>query len=173
MDESRNIFPEEKFMRIKKAAIGFALSSTAHGIPKMFRTEFKLLRMMWFICFCFSTAACVLLCVKSILKYYEHGVVTKISQVVEYHTSFPAISICNMNGLTSETAVEFSKNLMANVNYSLNDPHYFILNKAKSASSKLNDEQLKSFGLPLESSIQYCSFNGEECNSSDFSWFFR
>ena len=129
MELSRNIFQEEKIQRIKKAAVELAVNSTAHGIPNIFRTELKLLKIMWFICICFSSASCVLLCVKSILKYYEYEVVTKISKIVEYPTSFPAISICNINGLTSETAVDFSKNIIANeiYNFSLVDPHYFIL----------------------------------------------
>ena len=171
--ESRKDLKEEKITRIKKAAIEVAVSSTAHGIPNIFRTDLKLLQIMWFICICFSSAACVFLCVKSILKYYEYEVVTKISQVVEYPTPFPAISICNMNGLTSEAAVNFSKEITANEKLFSNDPNFEVLSKATSERYNLSEEHLKSFGFPLEKSIKHCRFNSVECNYSDFSWFFR
>ena len=170
---------KEKITRIKKSAIEVAVSSTAHGIPNIFRTDLKILQIMWFICICLSSAACVFLCVKSILKYYEYEVVTKISQIMEYPTSFPAISICNANGLTSEAAYNFFEEIKAKENLSkadLENNFYndIILTKAMSERYNLSEAKLKSFGLPFETSLDYCLFNGKvKCNSSDFSWFFR
>lgn len=71
------------------------LSSTSHGLPNIFRTERKSLKIMWLFVFSLSSAFCMFTVIQAIKNYLDFEVVTKIEVIHESPTEFPTITFIN------------------------------------------------------------------------------
>lgn len=109
-----------------------------------------------------------------ILNYLDFGVNVNVKTFYETSTSFPKVTICNINQFTSKYAYDF---LSKSLNESLlkSSDHF---SKAYQAimlkyfvQSKLNNESSKKLlGQDLNEILLSCSFNYEKCDATDFNY---
>lgn len=95
------------FREIKLKVTTWSASSTVHGLPNVFRTSNKLMKIMWLLCFTASFSVCSYLIIANIIRYFEYRVKTSIGNIYEYPIKFPAVSICNINPFVTEFSKKF------------------------------------------------------------------
>jgi hypothetical protein len=83
--------------------------STSHGIPNIFKPTRAPIRVLWTVCFLAALTTCSFMIFLSITDYYSYDVVTKYETVSEIPSPFPAVSICNVNPLTTQEAVNLTE----------------------------------------------------------------
>ena len=82
----------QKSKKLKNKAIELVLSSTSHGLPNIFRTERKSLKIMWFILFVVALSVGIYTVFNGIISYLNYDVVTKIDVIDESKSEFPAVT---------------------------------------------------------------------------------
>lgn len=73
------------------------VSSTAHGIPNIFRSKRIFHKIMWSIFTLASSGVCAWFIFVGISDYLQYSVVTTIQNVYEQPALFPTVSICSIN----------------------------------------------------------------------------
>src|SRR4051812_18516562 len=94
--EKPDLKVSNKSDKIKQLSLNLALSSTSHGLPNIFRTESRFLKVMWTVAFVLSSAYCSYLVYQSICKYLDYEVTTKMQTIQEKPTKFPMVTVCNI-----------------------------------------------------------------------------
>ena len=189
MSEIRKIqYTESLFLiysKVKGVVVEIATNSSTHGLPNIARTNSFFLKIMWFIFTVLCTSICLYLNVKTILNYLDYEVVTKISVINQIPAPFPTITICSLNMLATDYAIEYTTNMTKSLleqaklydlpeyseNFSIFDPElyrYIIVSSA--ADQRMNDQQRKALGISLEKMMIKCIYNFQPCQSSDFEW---
>ena len=166
-----------------KSILGEAgFSSTVHGINHILKAQQKGLKSIWFISLLISTSYCVYLIKQAIFTYYSYPVTTKTSYYTDQQVTFPVVAFCNVNAMTTQYSIDYLYDFLTNNSYgssktleSLNE----LLNGVQDLNQKvlsslffLNDTTRKKLGLQLVETLVKCRFNGQECDASDFVWFF-
>jgi hypothetical protein len=174
-----------KFEKIRSFAYNSIQSSTTHGLPNLFKTGNKYVRLMWIVCLLASSALCFFLIAKSISEYLQYQVVTQISVIYQVPMEFPSVSICLSNFFANTETIEFGKKILAdnNITNITNSPlldlispdylkilsiQYLIGSNLKNPN--LNQEQVKNTTLSFEDIFISCSYNFVPCYASDFEW---
>ena len=176
--------------KLKKNLLEKLESTTIHAIPNIIRSEFSIVKLMWFIFFCFSTSLCIWNIVNMVSDYFSWGVTT----TVEYLNDdggvlFPAVEFCNSNLYTTPYAVDLVLNYLSNItntSYSssmnmskvdyvnmrfFNDPtlEFYM----KTYTNGLNSTIKKKLGFTIDNVMISCFFGAVKCTSADFNWNFR
>jgi hypothetical protein len=167
-----------KFDMIKMVAKEACLNSTSHGIPNIVRSQMFFLKVLWFIMLVASSGGCLYLVLKAIASYLDYDVVTKISVNAEIPALFPVITICNMNPISNEKALKYSKNILNENNITSDDLYivyygylrYYVPMTANHPNQ--TDETRKLLGSPLQEMILSCSFNLKDC-IEDWQWHYN
>jgi hypothetical protein len=82
---------------IKNKIVELALVSTSHGLPSVFRTKRKILKVIWLLLFLFGCGYGSSTVIKSIIDYFEYPVVTNIEEIYEKsEIEYPKISFINL-----------------------------------------------------------------------------
>jgi hypothetical protein len=121
-----------------------------------------------------------------IMSYLEYGTSTLVSEIFEAPSTFPKVTICNLNQFTTRFAYDFVKLMDTNVNQMslFNDtlmenvnlwekrnwlawPIYFA---AGGFLSNQTDSYKKLMGQSLDDILLSCQFNFQPCTANDFSW---
>lgn len=97
---------QTKLERIRHNLKNIALSSTTHGLPNVFRTQSKCLKIMWLFMFIVSTSFGVFLSFKSVFAYLDHEVITQIDVVYELPTQFPTVTFFNLRDSRAKIPLE-------------------------------------------------------------------
>ena len=118
---------------------------------KIFQTPHLILKLFWILSIFLALGFCSFLIAKSIIEYLSFEVKTKTRTIFETPTLFPKVTLCNLNGVTTEYSYNW---LFSQINNSSNDPEKKLL------AHSLNDTLLS------------CNFAGQTCTSDDFSWIF-
>jgi hypothetical protein len=121
-------------------------------------------------------------------SYFKYKTSVRYKTILESPTDFPAITVCNLNpidGYTDETMnyvamMEQKYNVSRNVELTDNETLAIVevLDvKAKFRSyvtfdQNLTDSQRESLGFTLEKMLISCFYNGIECSTKDFVWFY-
>ena len=155
-------------------------STTAHGIPNIFRLENKLLKLMWTICFIGALAYCVFTIASIIMSFLLFDVLTNQQVTITSPVDFPAITVCNINPFDRRHAQNYINSVLLKNDISyVNDITKININpklvsnliKASIKSDRqLNTTDIKNLGFDLDYMILTCYFNNLPCNSSDFIW---
>lgn len=98
--------------QIKEIIYNSAVLSTAHAIPYIFKRKNHLIRVLWALCLLACTGVCAWMITTAITGYFAYESVTKIENVLEIPTTFPTISICNMNPFVTSYSLEFVQTIL-------------------------------------------------------------
>ncbi len=108
------------------------------------------------------------------INYYQFNPAVQVQLVREFPTTFPAITICNLNpfpNLNISNQTQFF-----NKNYKTNIDAYFVNaqeNVKRYVASSLTKDQKIAAGFQLNSeTLVSCSFNKKYCHPNNFSAFF-
>ena len=85
---------EKQSTEIKDRIKSIAISSTTHGLSKVFRSRRQTLKVVWLIFLLLSASFCFYLISKSVYHYFDYPVTTKISSVNVKEADFPTVAIC-------------------------------------------------------------------------------
>ena len=114
-----------------------------------------------------------------VLSFLNHGVLFNMQIVDSSPVDFPAVTFRNLNSFDRRYAQEFIDTVLNenNMSYVKNLIHIDLsptqvikFLSASVAAKSLNDTEKRRLGFDLDYMLLSCSFNGEECNSSDFVW---
>lgn len=78
-----------------------------HGYPSIFRTNNKLLKLVWTLSFITAILACSYLNIQSLIQYFEYQVNSRIQTVYETSMAMPGFSICTSGTLRSPQGQRF------------------------------------------------------------------
>ena len=103
---------KQKKLKTKKEKIiakvkDLLLSSTSHGLPNIFRTQRKLIKIMWFILFFTSTIVGTYTVYSTIDNYLKYEIVTKLEIIYQKPAEFPAVTISNLRSPKKEIHLLF------------------------------------------------------------------
>ena len=165
--------------KIKEDFKEWLSSSTSHGLPNIARTDSKILRLVWFVSFLASTAACAYLLYLSVIGYLSFNVVTQISVYDELPSQFPTVTFCNSFPFSSENSTAFIQEKFKYYlqfdfdNFEFRNflfTKYLILLSA--ADPSVSDDIKKSLGLTIDDMLINCQFSSNPCSKNDFEWFY-
>ena len=178
-------------LKIYKKFVELSSSSSFHGYPNMFRTNYWPVRIMWLACFLGSAAFCGFIIYKSVNDYLNYDVVTEIREYKEAPSPFPTITICNINPFATFFSFEYLIDIFnaefgngTTANNSLGDNkienykiieyvhEYFSLLRSKAlnfvSSPSFSEENRTRLGYSIDEMLIKCTFNGIKCSNDDF-----
>jgi len=82
------------------------LSSTSHGLPNIFRTQRKSIKIMWLILFALFSTVGTYMVYSTINNYLKYEVVTKLEVIYQKPAEFPAITISNLRNPKKEIKLQ-------------------------------------------------------------------
>jgi amiloride-sensitive sodium channel subunit alpha/amiloride-sensitive sodium channel subunit gamma len=171
MSKSSNFKLQDKvplLKLIKSNVLQIGMISSANGIPNALNTKHKIIKYMWIVFFLISTGACAYSIIKSFQQYFQFDVVTKVRIINEIPSTFPKITICNRNPLSTNYTLYNDIMNMKNINVKQLD--YNVLLKYN--SPYVTNEDRKKIGYSLEDMLISCKFADVVCNANDFEWKF-
>lgn len=185
-------------MKIKHSLV----NSGVVGLSNMARTDANIIRFMWLFLLIASTIGCFYVIGKAISEYTQFNTNISINRVQDLPSSFPAITICNINPfyelnmtkyLTLKLPYFDNFNCLLRLNNQTNPTQfikigkecfnstrvYTILEKLvdKTKRFMLNDNltntQRQELGYNLETQMLIsCKFNDISCTANNFTKFF-
>ena len=194
MTSKINSFKNENnllIQRIKKESIECIQSLTTHGLPNLSRTKYKLIKFIWFLLTIASALFSIYFILKTLSEFYEYNVTTEVRLIKSNEPlEFPTISICNKNRFSTNYSVDRLKNLIkSNYNYSFEELfhnqnitkrnlNYFVKsslvnNESKFLFSDIEMNEREKYTLNMKNSLLHCQFMNQNCNYTDFEWFFN
>lgn len=172
-------YPKKKD-QLKQKFLEWSNSSTAHGIPNIFRIESRILRIIWIICFLAAFAYCSYTIVNIIVVYLQYDVLINQEVVIEAPIDFPVVTVCNLNAFDRIKAKNFIDLTLAknNISYVTNISSINIsptevdnLLKASVIGNKnFTTANIQNLGFTIDFMLLTCYFNNVPCNVSDFRW---
>lgn len=160
----------------------------------MVRAKSHVIRIMWIFFFLAALAGCGYFFITTLINYFQFVAVAQINVIQEYPTSFPAVTICNLNPFNIKVAQMYLNNYFTKNNYTYvtftNDTNYMqsyagtnntneILDTALDDLKRyivadktitVDDRRYMGFDLADDMLIS-CSFNGKSCSYTNFSYF--
>ncbi|XP_053329152.1 amiloride-sensitive sodium channel subunit gamma-2-like [Spea bombifrons] len=179
-------------MTLRKLGRTILQHTSAHGIPNIFRSRHWLRRTVWLFFVSFALCCALWQCTEMVLTYYTYPSHEKIMLISSAKLKFPAVTICNLNSVrlssikrsfTMATSLQDSGLELShrrNRSHGLNSSseladeqvqYASAFHKFASEFNQLSDEQKIEMGHQLDDMLIFCSFHGQECNSSFFSRF--
>ena len=177
--------------QIKGAILEWFLSSTSHGICKLFRQNFLIIRVIWLICFLASSTYCCYSIYSSVVNYYGYSIVDQITSRHQHPVTFPAITFCNQNTFTTKEGLDFVDRITREkkINksnfsqfdetvrpYPSNDiiaDDFLLKMIIQNYAMSQNESYRKSFGHSLDDFMISCIFSSMPCNRTEIEWFYH
>jgi hypothetical protein len=176
------------FIKYKRLVKETLYNSLAQAIIKIVETPYLTIKACLFTFIIISSGLCSFLIIELVMSYLSFGVTTASRTLYETPALFPKVTICNVNPLTTEYAVEFLRTINQEYDQSVDifDENQtnqlnvsfkseLIINvyyRAIFKMNSLNETEKRKFSRPLEDLIQNCYFNAQPCSASDFAWYF-
>ena len=129
------------------------LTPSAQAMINIFFTPHLALKLFALMFVIGSISLASYLVIQSFFAYFSYGVTTKSRTIYETPTLFPKVTFCNANRFTTKYA------------YNLTQIGFFHL-------SLLSTNEKKMLSHDLKDVLIECTFNGDQCNATDFSWSF-
>ncbi|XP_061442893.1 acid-sensing ion channel 3 isoform X2 [Rhineura floridana] len=168
----------------------FASASSLHGVSHIFAYgSLSFRRMVWTLFFLGSLGLLALVCMERIAYFFTYPQVTKLDEVTVPSLTFPAVTICNLNGF------RFSK-ITRNDLYHVGDLLALLSSRHEISNAHLADpetlaalQEKASFrgfkalpfnmaefynrtGHDLGEMLWQCTFRGVNCSASNFTVIF-
>jgi len=156
-----------------------------HAILDIFDTDHFIIKIHLVISLLLFYSFASYTTVTLIMSYFEYGTTTLVSTIVETPSTFPKITICNLNQFTTQFAYDFIRTMdkinpfslfnasqMEQVNLWYKGiwlawPIYF--SASGFLANKTDDFKMK-MGHSLKDTLIRCQFNFLECTFEDFVW---
>ena len=182
---SKLLYKKKQRLKLKTKLVELIQSSTAHGLPNIFKAEHISIKLIWTVCFLVSVSACSYMIVLSINQYIEYDVVTKAQIITETKSTFPTISICQAHPLTTKYAeievenvlkriiIDFNISNLAGleyIGYSLSASKLVLLNAYLNRFNK--SYSVENYGFSVKDTLLRCSYNEANCDFTNFEWYF-
>jgi hypothetical protein len=157
------------------------------------KTQAKISKIIWFICFFISCAFAGCLVKQTIDDYFKYPVMSQIRQYTEKKVDFPSIAICNSNPFVSNFSIEFivdyletytnfsfksakkCNNELTKLNFikkiAINKPYIFSAIHTF-AYNFLNESEQQKLGFSLDQILIKCEFKNEICQQQQFKWIY-
>jgi hypothetical protein len=154
------------------------------------------MRIMWALFFLGSLAYCSNLIIKSFIDFFQYKTSISMTRVQELPTTFPAVTICNLNPFNEKYANEYiqSTYTLSNFQYidcfnltngtefndcvnstntnSIIDSFVDNLNRVIANDKNISEYDHYYYGYDLDiDMLVSCEFNSKKCTSDDFSQF--
>ncbi|XP_015682651.1 acid-sensing ion channel 1-like [Protobothrops mucrosquamatus] len=165
----------------------FAVSSSLHGVSHIFAYgSLSLRRGLWALFFLGSLALLALVCAERVGYFFRYPHVTKLDEVAVANLTFPAVTLCNLNGFRfsklSRNDLYHAGALLALLDARhevsgahLADPETLaaLRDKANFRGFKAGPFDMAEFydrtGHDLAEMLWHCSFRGINCSARNFS----
>ena len=92
--------------RIVKKILDLGESSVIHGIPKIFKPNKIIIKLVWLLCLIGAFSSCLYSISSNINEYLGYDVTTSIKIITESKAEFPTITICNINPFTTNEGLD-------------------------------------------------------------------
>jgi hypothetical protein len=166
-------------------------NSTFHGLPKIVKNESLIIRIFWILLIITSLLLCLYLLISSIINYHKHDVTLSMKNIEELPTTFPAVTICNINAFNEVYAKNFIEDNVpfARCFYHSNKSEFNecfnstskknvfngFLGEARRiiASKNLTQNERKKLGFDIKEMLVSCQYNREPCDASNFTWYWN
>ena len=169
--------------KIKSIISETALTSTVHGIPNIFKTDKKLLKIIWSTVFFISLTYSICLVWQAISNYLKYPVNTKVGYYTDKQILFPVVAFCNTNAFVTEYSNDYASILLNNVSFNQSNNTIEYLNMQLNTVNSLiykmltfaffqNDTEKKKFGFELNETLIKCMFKNKPCDLNDFTWYY-
>ena len=175
--QTKSIENTSLIKKIKPLFLEWILSSTSHGLPNVFRTNYLYLKVFWMICFLASTSCCLYLISASLIAYFSFSVTVSTSREIQTPIDFPAVSICNLNPFHSfinASLSSYSTNFGTNETSISIIERYLEVLKNQAAANPIyhfNGDLQSQLGFYLSEMLVSCYYSKKICSSSDFQMF--
>jgi hypothetical protein len=161
----------------------FLGNSTIDGLKSLSDAHSLLATHFWLFAFLLCLSAMFYFCTVSIIEYFEYKSKNDLQFLSNYQTTFPAFTICNSAAIRADCLQQpfidylYNQSLIASNNYSqtippelFNEVYAFLIMLANGNAAK--QEELVELTFSLDIMLLNCMYNGENCNQSDFVWFY-
>lgn len=182
-DAETGIVKEVNPFRRKLNAIfnEWMLTSTSHGLPNIFRSTFRSVKIVWTIFFLVALGVCTAMIVENFTDYLSFDVITKFRTIESDRLEFPEVTICNLNPMVTPKANAYIRDYFRlNHNLSVNNftdiQAYFGENSLtelnwlfyQTLDDSFDPNLRRQFGYSLEEMVITCRFDSIPCNFSEF-----
>ena len=153
----------------KKKFDKYVQSTSTHGIKRIFTGKSKIRRLFWATLFLLSFAGCLYGIVSSIILYSEVPTATTVYTDHVHALTFPAVTICNLNGYRLSVLNE--KNITEYITASILQKRQNENGKQRCEAAMSNFDTredlssvIRQTSQPLKDLIVDCSFLGQPCD---------
>lgn len=160
------------FMETARQKIkNWSISSTIHGVPKIYLGQNQLIRTTWLLLTCLSLGLFLSMAVSHVSSYLKFDVITQtLGRYVE-NPVFPTVTICNLNPFNSNQSNELIASFLKSRPELENDTQ-LLKSLIKVNARILPTDKKKLLGYTIEEMIISCRFFYLTCNVSDFAWYY-
>lgn len=163
--------------KIKDPLIRFVETLSVHGVPRLYKSNILLVRLVWTICILISCSFGLFCIYNSVKDYSQFDVITNVERVNPKNVTFPAITICtkgfyvekNLSKIDYSTLYytyfdDYLEDFTKSTTYKdtkvdmLNDLEYFNISKSFGRCVRFNGFTRKSFEI-AESKTDYFRTN--------------
>jgi hypothetical protein len=179
--------PSQRQIKIR-AILDDVQNEVMRACFKIFETPYPIVSVFLFVFILISTGLASFLVIETIISYLSYEVTTTTRTIYELSSSFPKITICNVNPFTTLKSKEFLKEIndeydptidmfnqtqINTLNYTAKLAFFGgIYGAANTAMLNLSDKEKKSLGHDIDDILIACQFNSEPCDANDFVWKF-
>ena len=83
-------------LNLKQSIVNLMESLTIHGLPKIIRSKFKILKLWWLTLTLISISLAILFIRQTLIEYFRYNVITEVCIVDVSEIEFPTITICKV-----------------------------------------------------------------------------
>jgi hypothetical protein len=174
-----NTSPQSRQLIFKQ----FLARSTIDGLKSISDAHSLRAILFWSFAFFLCLSLMFYFCIRNIIEYYEYKSVSDLSFLSDYHSTFPAFTICNSAALRDDRLQQpfidylYNHSLIATNNYSQTIPPELWNELGAFMLTLLNNDgvpqkTLVELSFSLDIMLLNCTYNGQGCNQSDFVWFY-
>ena len=90
-------------VKIKKNIHSIAAKSTIHGIPNLLNSDYRVMKLIWVVCFMLAFVYSSYISVNMIISFYNYDVSVTINYESDYFMDFPAIAFCDFKPMMNRS----------------------------------------------------------------------
>jgi hypothetical protein len=174
--------------QFKKKFYEHMTTTHLHGCPHIIRSKYRWVIIFWILLFFLLLGLSLWLAIGFYINYFSYPVVSVINKYVQEQQTFPAITICNVEPLASQTASNLIKNRTSNLEFNdINDFNRLIDVRNKILSEinqNFGNAQKQTLGISIDETIINCQFEDYPCScqkslngdclqtSQEFIWYY-
>ncbi|XP_071965645.1 acid-sensing ion channel 4-A-like [Antedon mediterranea] len=159
---------------------------SAHGIPNIKRAQYPSRRLLWVFAFLVSFSVCVWQVTLLVSAYISWQITTNLEVRVATTLIFPAVTICNLNGMKlsyllktpelhsslNNQAMEQDDQFMewTSSNLESREGYFDMISAVTETLAKMPYEDREYAGHMVTSSMLSCNFNGYPCVPANFTF---